>query len=254
MKKENRKLRFLEGLLLPVLVLALWYIQGKNGKLNELLTPTIPSIISKFGDLIQSGELWGHISISILRVVKGYVFGSILGILVGIVMGLNKHIYNLLNSTVAILRPIPMVALIPLFILWLGIGENFKVVIIGLGSFWSVLLNTIHGIQSVDPKLLEVSKVLEKDRKTILLQVYLPAALPAIITGLRLAMGSAWACVVAAEMMAASKGIGYMITFARAMTQPDKMFVGIIVIGFIGLVVDKLLLYLQKKIIWWSTD
>lgn len=252
MKKTYIKV--IESLTVPVLVLIVWYVRGVKGNLNELLVPTIPSIIERAVDMIKSGELGGHVSVSIFRVLRGYVFGAVLGIVIGIAMGINRHIYNLLNSVVAVLRPIPMVALIPLFILWLGIGDNFKIALIALGSFWAVLLNTIHGIQSVDPKLLEVSRVLEKERGVILWRVYFPSALPAIITGLRLAMGTAWACVVAAEMMAASKGIGYMIMFARQLTQPDKMFVGVVVIGLIGLVVDKLLLLLQRKILWWSQD
>lgn len=254
MSKKKTYIKVMESLAVPVFVLILWFVQGAKGNLNELLVPTIPSIIERATDLIHSGELWEHVSVSIFRVLRGYVVGAALGITIGIAMGLNEHIYSFLNSVVAVLRPIPMVALIPLFILWLGIGDSFKIALIGLGSFWAVLLNTIHGIQSVDPKLLEVSRVLEKKQRVILWRVYFPSALPAIITGLRLAMGTAWACVVAAEMMAASKGIGYVIMFARQLTQPDKMFVGVVVIGLIGLVIDKLLLYAQKKILWWLQD
>jgi sulfonate transport system permease protein len=203
--------------------------------------------------LISSGSLWADIQVSLIRVARGYLVGAALGIVLGTLMGLYKPIYNILNSVVSLLRPIPMMALIPLFILWLGIGETCKTALIALGTFWSVLLNTIHGIQSVDPKLLEVATVLEKNKSVIFRQVYLPAALPAIITGLRLGMGVAWSCVVAAEMMAASKGLGYMLMFSREMSRPDKLMVGVFTIGLIGLLIDKGLLYVQNKILWWDS-
>jgi sulfonate transport system permease protein len=144
-----------------------------------------------------------------------------------------------------------MIAWIPLFILWIGIGDGFKITLIALGTFWSVLLNTIHGIQSVDPKLLEVASALEKNRFIMIRKIILPAALPAILTGLRLGMGVAWSSVVASEMIAASKGIGYMIMFAREMAQPAKLMVGVFTIGLVGLLIDTIILKLQKWLIKW---
>jgi sulfonate transport system permease protein len=251
MKKENTASALL-NIAIPLLIIVLWLWAGYLGKINEALLPSLPKTLQTAVELIVSGKLWGDIVVSLGRVLKGFAIGAGLGIVIGTLMGLNKTIYRLLNSVVSILRPIPMMALIPLFILWLGIGETCKVSLIALGSFWSVLLNTIHGIHSVDPKLLEVAKVLEKDRKTVLLQIYLPSALPAIITGLRLGMGVAWSCVVAAEMLAASSGVGYMLMFARTMSQPDRLMVGVFAIGLIGLVIDKLMLYVQKKVSWWN--
>lgn len=254
MKKRRFAIQFFTGLIIPVLVLIIWYTAGVLDKLNQALIPTLQTTLSTAGVLISNGSLFTDISVSFGRVLKGFAIGASLGVVIGTLMGLHKPIYNLLSSTVAVLRPIPMMALIPLFILWLGIGEGCKMALIALGSFWSVLLNTIHGIQSVDPKLLEVTTVLEKKRWVVLTQVYLPAALPAIITGLRLGMGTAWACVVAAEMMAASKGVGYMLMFARELSQPDKLMVGVFSIGLVGLLIDKVILFAQKKILWWSAE
>lgn len=254
MKKRSLAAQFFTGLIIPVLVLIIWYTAGVQNKLNQALLPALPTTVSTAWQLIINGSLFTDIGVSFGRVLRGFAIGAVSGIVIGTLMGLHKSIYNLLNSVVAILRPIPMMALIPLFILWLGIGESCKVALIALGSFWSVLLNTIHGIQSVDPKLLEVTTVLEKKRWVVLLKVYFPAALPAIITGLRLGMGTAWACVVAAEMMAASKGVGYMLMFARELSQPDKLMVGVFSIGLVGLLIDKVILYIQKKILWWSVE
>lgn len=242
------------GAALPVLVLLVWYIFGVQGRLNEALLPSLITTLKKAAELIRDGSLFEDIFVSLGRVMKGFAIGGSLGIVIGVLMGLFKPIYKFLNPTVAFLRSIPMMALIPLFILWLGIGESCKVALIALGSFWSVLLNTIHGVQSVDPKLIEVTTVLEKNPATVMFRVYLPSALPAIITGLRLGMGTAWACVVAAEMMAASKGVGYMIMFARELSQPDKLMVGIFSVGVIGLLIDQIMLFIQRRVLWWNSE
>lgn len=252
MKKENATIVLLQNLVVPLAIIVVWLVCSYLGRINEALLPALPKTLKTAGELIASGKLEEDVWISLGRVFKGFAVGAILGVVIGTLMGLCRAIYNLLNSIVSILRPIPMMALIPLFILWLGIGETCKVSLIALGSFWSVLLNTIQGIHSVDPKLLEVARVLEKDRKTVFLQIYLPAAVPAIITGLRLGMGVAWSCVVAAEMMAASSGVGYMLMFARTMSQPDRLMVGVFAIGLIGLAIDKIMLLIQKKVSWWK--
>lgn len=251
-KKREKVIAVLEALIIPSIVILYWLYMGSAGMINKALLPTLPKMLSTAWKLISSGALWSDISVSILRVLRGYFVGASLGIVIGTLMGLFRPVRNILNSVVAVLRPIPMMALIPLFILWLGIGETCKTALIALGTFWSVLLNTIHGIQSVDPKLLEVSKVLEKNKMTVFRQVYLPSALPAIITGLRLGMGIAWSCVVAAEMLAASQGLGYMLMFSREMSRPDKLMVGVFTIGLIGLAIDKGLLFIQNKILWWD--
>lgn len=252
MKKENTTIVLLQNLAVPLAIIVAWLVCGYLGKINEALLPALPKTLKTAVELITSGKLEEDVLVSLGRVFKGFAVGALLGMITGTLMGLCKPIYNLLNSIVSILRPIPMMALIPLFILWLGIGETCKVSLIALGSFWSVLLNTIQGIHSVDPKLLEVARVLEKDKRTVFIQIYLPAAVPAIITGLRLGMGVAWSCVVAAEMMAASSGVGYMLMFARTMSQPDRLMVGVFAIGLIGLAIDKIMLFIQKKVSWWK--
>lgn len=149
MKISNRILTVFEAVLIPVAVLLLWLYMGNQGRLNQALLPQLQRVLAMAWQLIISGVLWEDIQVSMGRVFRGFAVGAVSGVVVGILMGLCKPIYNLLNSVVAILRPIPMMALIPLFILWLGIGESCKVALISLGTFWSVLLNTIHGIQSV---------------------------------------------------------------------------------------------------------
>lgn len=236
----------------PVLVLLIWQISADQGWVSKALLPSVTKIVETAVKITESGKLPGHLIVSFSRVFKGFAIGTIAGIFVGTLMGFSSFFNRFLNSLVGLLRPIPLIAWIPIFILWFGIGELTKVSLITLGTFWPVLLNTIQGIRSVDPKLLEVANVLKKKRGTIILKVVFPAATPSIFTGIRLGIGAAWSCVVAAEMIAASKGIGFMITYARETAKPSEVFVGVFVIGIIGLLIDVLIRRLEHRILRWN--
>ena len=153
---------------------------------------------------------------------------------------------------VGILRPIPALACIPILILALGIGEESKIAVIMIGSFWPVLLNTIQGIHGVDEKLIQLGNVLEKSRFQMISGIIIPSAFPSIFTGLRLGISSSWTNIVAAEMIAASAGMGYMISYAREMSQPAQVLIGIFTIGIVGLMIDIIVIALQKKIVYWE--
>lgn len=144
-----------------------------------------------------------------------------------------------LNGIVSVLRPIPTIALVPIVILLAGIGFSSKVAIIAFGSFWPVLLNTMHGIQTVDNKLLEVAYTYRIRTSKTILRIIVPSSIPAILTGLRLGMSNAWMSVVAAEMIASSTGIGYLITLSRETANARVMYMCVLVIGVIGLIIDK---------------
>lgn len=253
-KIKQRTQRFLTFILMPVLLVIVWQWGSEKGLINPHILPAPSKEVTTFGDLIASGKLQRNLLVSAIRVIQGFVFGAALGIVIGSIMGLSRKLHSLLISLVGIFRPIPMIAWIPLLILWMGIGEPSKVTVIAMGSFWPILLNTIQGFQTVDVKLLEVAKILEKSRWQIMFEVILPSALPSVFTGIRLGLSSAWTCVVAAEMIAASEGIGYMITYARELTQPHVMLVGVFSIGFIGLFIDTLVLKLQTRILKWNSD
>ena len=229
----------------PVAIVILWAFAVGSGLVRTAILPAPKTIASTLWSLLESGKLWRDMSISILRVLRGFACGALGGTF-------SKTVNRILGTMVSILRPIPMLAWIPILILWLGIGENSKTAVIFIGSFWPVLLNTIHGIQSTDPKLLEVARILEKKRSVLIWKVYLPSALPSIFTGLRLGISSAWTCVVGAEMIAATSGIGYMIHYARELAQPARVYAGVFCIGFVGILIDKGLLALQKRLLSWS--
>lgn len=254
MNKKNKSIlgNIFYTLLAPVVIILVWQLASNAGWINSTILPSPEKIVEKLIQLIANKKLFINLGINIWRVVQGFLIGSILGLILGTLMGLFAKVNRILNSLVGILRPVPMIAWIPLLILWIGIGEGSKVAVIIIGTFWPVLLNTIQGIKSTDVKLLEVATILEKKRWIVLAKVILPSALPSIITGLRLGSGTAWSCVVAAEMIAASKGIGYMIMYAREMSQPATIFVGVFSIGVIGLLIDKGFLKLERHLLRWN--
>lgn len=240
-------------ILLPVfIVFVLWQYASINNMVNSSVLPGPAKVWEALCKHIENGSLWKHILSSLFRVMKGYVAGAILGIVIGIAAALSKTIGKLIVAFVGILRPIPAIALIPFFILWLGIGETSKVAVIIFGSFWPILLNTIDGIKSTDAKLIEVGSILEKNKLTVLTKIVLPSALPSIFTGLRLGISSAWTCVVAAEMIAASSGIGFLISYSREMAQPASLFVGVATIGVFGVLIDTIFLKLSHVCIYWK--
>lgn len=248
MNKAGKKtVEFLISLIVPALLLLVWEICAGNGLIKETIMPRPTKIGYTLWELILNGKLEKDIFISLRRVFFGYMFGSVFGVLAGILLGLFPKANAFLKLLVEVLRPIPIIAWVPVLILWVGIDENSKIIVIAIGTFWPVLLNVIGGITNVDKKYLEVATIFMKSRLTVITKVVLPAALPSIFTGLRIASGSALMGVIGAEMFAASSGLGYMVTYAREMAQPAKMLGGVFVIGVLGCIINAIVAGIQKK-------
>lgn len=253
-KSNNKKIRRLRSIVTLVIIIAFWEIASQTGFVRKSILPPPSRIMKTFVSILMSGELMGHIGISILRVLEGFVIGAILALIVGVLCGLYKKVDDYLSLIIGFLRPIPVLAWTPLLILWLGIDEASKIALIAIGTFWTVLLNVVAGIKGTDNKLLEVAAILEKDKKTLLFKVILPSALPSIFTGMRSGIDMAWRSVVGAEMIAASRGIGFLITYSREISQPDVMIVGMICIGIIGIIIEKLLKIAEKRLLKWNMN
>lgn len=236
------------AIFLPVVILILWEWAADTGKINRNVIPPPSNLAETFVQLVTSGKLGQGLLISFQRVIVGFLIASVIGIVLGFLMGLFVPVNKMLSSLVNILRPIPVIALIPIFIIILGIGEPANISIIIIGALWPILLNTLAGVLNVDRKLLEVAYVYRISRRKIIFKIILPSALYHILTGLRLGIGGAWASVVAAEMIGATSGIGYMIMFAKSLAQASNMYVLVLVIGVIGLLIDRVLLVFQKHI------
>ncbi|MCR5734036.1 MAG: ABC transporter permease [Lachnospiraceae bacterium] len=236
----------------PLALLIFWEIEGRRGAINTTALP-IPSEIGEVcKKLIVSGKLQKHLMVSFHRVISGFIYGSLAGVIIGILMGQFKIINKALTVFVGVLRPIPLIGWTPLFIIWFGLGEASKVVTIVVSVFWSLLINTIDGFRQIDKNYLEVSQSFGKSRLDNIFHVVIPTIFPSIFTGLRLGISNAWRGVVAAEMIAATAGIGYMISSARELFKTGELMVGLLSIGLICLFLDAVILLIQKVIFRWK--
>ncbi|MCM1217019.1 MAG: ABC transporter permease [Lachnospiraceae bacterium] len=250
---KNRLCYALESMVLIILLFWVWHIATETGAVNAILLPSPRTVGATFIKKLADKSLLTEIGVSVGRVLKGYFCSIVAGVCLGIIIGLSEHMHHMTKIIIQLLKPIPPIAWIPLVILWMGIGESSKVFLIFLGGFFVILLNVIDGIRFIDPKLTEVATAVETPRIKYIFQLVIPAAMPNIFTGLRVALGTCWSCVVAAELVAASSGIGYMISNARNFGQMDVVIIGMISIGIVGKVMDEILKLVEKKVLAWNT-
>jgi sulfonate transport system permease protein len=239
------------GVVLPIIVIIVWQIVGTVFDISKTVLPTPVDILVSFQSLIVSGELAGHLQISLTRAVIGFLIGAGLGLLFGTITGLSNLTEEFVDPTLQMLRTVPHLALAPLFILWFGLGELSKVLLIGLGAFFPLYVNTLLGIRSVDKKLFDVARVLEFSRLKQITKLIIPAAMPNILLGIRLSLGAAWLGLVVSELMGASEGIGYLIMDARQFSRTDIVFVGIIIFALGGKIGDSLVRLFEMKLLKW---
>lgn len=241
--------KYFNYLILPIIILIIWQMCYTVGILKPYAMPTIKSVILAAFQGIRDFTILNDIAISFIRVLVGFLISSILAISIGIFIGISEKIEIFTDLIVKLLKPIPPIAWIPLAILWFGIGEGSKIFIISIGAFFPILINVVDGIKNIDKKYLELSSVYEIPSSKVVLKVILPGALPSIMTGIRVGLGNAWVCVVAAEMIAATAGVGYMIMDARSFSRPDLVIVGMFIIGIVGKLMDDIVVTISKKII-----
>lgn len=253
-KKVNTVVNNVIMLGVPLLVLIIWEVAGRLGYINLSIMPIPSQIGAEWKELLIEGKLQKNVLISLQRVVLGFFYGSLAGVLLGILMGQFEKVKKAFTVFVGVLRPIPMIGWTPLFILWFGLGETAKIITIAVSAFWSLLINTIDGFKSVDKKYLEVSQILEKGKVDTIFHVIIPSIFPSVFTGIRLGISNAWRGVVAAEMIAATAGIGYMISSARELFKTAELMVGLLTIGLICLLIDVIVLQIQKYIFRWNGD
>jgi sulfonate transport system permease protein len=228
--------------LLPLLsvavVLGAWTAASAAGWVPAFLLPSPARVVAAARELIDDGTLVGHVGVSLARLVGGYLLSVALALPLAFLMARRPLVERLAQPLIEFLRQVPPLAMMPLLILWLGIGEAQKLGIIVLACFFPVFLATLGGIAQCDPKLIEVGRVSGLGERAILARVVLPAALPSVVVGLRIALGQAWRALVGAELVASAAGLGYMIVDAENLARTDIVVVGILIIGTLGLASD----------------
>ncbi|MDR0881449.1 MAG: ABC transporter permease [Candidatus Adiutrix sp.] len=221
---KNERVRFwLTSLILPLILLGVWKGADFMGMLKPFTMPPPEKVITTAVELAGEGKLQKHVLASVILVLEGFFLALGAAFVIGILMGLSPKAEAFFELAVQIFKPIPPIAWIPLAILWFGIGANSKIYIIFVGAFFPILLNVISGIKNIDQRYFELAKIYEISKSRLIFKVVLPGALPQIMTGIRVGLGNAWVCVVAAEMIAAVTGVGYMLSYGRSLSRPDMV-------------------------------
>lgn len=249
---SNRFAVLVRGIIFPIIIIAIWEVTARLGLLNTYILPSPGTIIDTFLDMLKSGMLGRHLAASVTRLSYGFLITVLFAIPIGILVGKARYFRYWVNPTLTFLQQIPPIAWIPIFMLWLGIDEAPKVAVIVYASFFPVFLNTVQGVTSVDPKLIEVGRAYVLTPLEMVRRVYIPSAAMSIFVGLRLGLSNCWRALVGAELIAASLGIGSLIQEGRELGQPDKMFVAIFTIGVAGSLLDLFLRRLEDKLMPWK--
>ena len=248
-----------ERFLIPLLLILIWQGLSSIQVIPPYKLPSPIEIILGFKDLLIVGVppghlLHNHMLYSLYRVALGYAVAALLAIPLGLLMGWSSRLLRMVRPLFELIRPIPPLAWIPIAILWFGIGIKSAAFIIFLGAFFPILLNTISGVLSIHPILIEAARTLHASERDIFLKVLLPGAIPSIFVGMRIGIGIGWMTLVAAEFTGVKEGfgLGYMIMTARDIQRPDEILAGMLVIGVMGLLIDIGLRATESRTIRWQ--
>lgn len=235
----------------PLLLLALWSVGSAAGFIDARNLSAPWTVVSTAGDLIAEGRLQSNLATSAERALLGLLFGTAAGLALAIAAGLSRIGEGVIDGPVQIKRAIPSLALIPLLILWFGIGESMKVITIALGVFVPVYIHTHNGLRTIDGRYAELAETVRLSRAGFVRHVVLPGALPGFLLGMRFAVTAAWLSLVVVEQVNATSGIGYMMELARTYGQTDIIIVGLVVYGLLGLISDALVRLVERKVLSW---
>ncbi len=239
------------GWIALALVLAIWQLASSAGLVNPLFLPAPSAIAAAIYQLALSGALWHHLSYSIMRIGVGWTLGTVTGVIVGFAVGLSSVARGVGITFISALFPIPKIALLPLLILWLGIGEEPKIATIALGVFFSTAISVYSGVDAVPRNLIRMAQSFNVPFHAIVRRVIWPGALPSILAGFRITASIALLLVVSAEMIGAEYGIGAFVLQAGNLMQTDQLLAGVVILSLFGLAVGKLINWLEARLLHW---
>ena len=253
--------KFLIPLVFPVGIIAVWQLSVTFGIARASVLPPPSQVVSVWFDLVTgltgeasrySGTWFDHAVASLWRVLAGFAWSASLGVSCGILIGLSRLMEKAIDPTIQVLRNVPVTAWVPLSLIFFGIGDKPAIFLIGLGAFFPAVLNTTHGVRQVNRTLYKSALMMGASRREMIQRVILPAALPSIMTGLRLSMGIAWVLVVVAEILAVRSGLGYLLNDAYQFYRNDVVIAAMFSIGLLGFTSDLVIVYIRNRVLGWN--
>jgi sulfonate transport system permease protein len=252
-RRRVDRMQFLSWLVPALLVLG-WEALARSGQIPRYILPAPSDVLATGVALVRDGTLTPDIGISLLRAATGFFIGGLIGFALGVAVGFSRLAGVLLDRTILMLRAIPFLAVLPLVIVWLGIGEGAKVFLVAFGVAFPIYMNTVLGIRQVDPKLLELGRVTGLSTWKTIRRIILPGAMPSILNGVRYALATAWLALVVAETIAASSGIGFLAMDAREFLRTDVIVLVIVIYALIGVLADSLARLLEQWLLAWHPN
>lgn len=241
------------GLLFLLALLALWELLSRGGIANPRLFPPFSDVVARFLDLWASATFPEHLLATLRRMLLGYALAAVVGIGLGLLMGYWRGLYQRLELLLELIRPLPPVVLIPPFILFLGIGDEMKVVLVFVGALWPILLNTAEGVRGVHPLLVDAARMYQFSHLRILREVMFPAALPQIMAGLRVSLAISLILALVSEMIGASRGLGQFILTSQRSFRMTDMYAGIVLLALLGYTLNSLFLLVERRVLAWHS-
>ncbi len=242
------------GIVLPIIIIIIWYLLTITETVRNNLLPPPQEVIDELLNLSSDGTLFSHILITLSRVFYGFVFGAVVATILGVITGVSPTLRSFFDPTIQALKAVPSLAWVPLFILWFGIFENSKIALISVGVFFPIYLNLMMGIRQIDKKMIEVAHINNLNYFQTVRWVLLPGIIPEWVTGLRSGLALGWMFVIAAELMGASEGIGYLMIDGQMTGRPALIIGALILFAIIGKITDEILYISAKPFLKWKVS
>lgn len=238
----------------PVILLVVWEAMARFGLIQPHVLPAPSKVALTAWKLTVSGSLLGDLGVSLIRAAVGFTIGGGIGFTLGILVGFSRTAEAVIDRSVQMVRAIPFLALLPLVIVWFGVGESQKIFLVALGVGFPIYINTVLGIRQVDPKLLELGRVQGLGTRELIRRIILPGAMPSILTGVRFALATAWLALVVAETIGSQSGLGFLAMDAREFLRTDVIVLTILIYAAIGVLADSLARLLEKRLLKWHPN